>query len=269
MKQKRILIYSIASGILGIILISIYVYRVESKLKNNLHDRAKNIKVNVVIALEDIPAETVLRDDMISVKKLSEKSAMPMALSCREEAVGQIAVKDIVKGAQLTAYQINDKRDNLSSKIPGKGLRALSLPVIGVNGLSGLLEPGNRVDIIGTFKENLSGSYSGPTTYTLLQNVHVLAVGSALSKNTISGHYSSVTVVVTPDESEILSLAINSGTVITLSLRTSDDTDILELKKKKFKELFDLKATLNKKRKEHLKSVEVIRRNEKKIEKVR
>ncbi len=71
MKQKRVLIYSIASGIMGVILISIYVYRVESSLKSNMLDKSRNIKVPVVVTLEDIPAETVVRDDMITVKKIA------------------------------------------------------------------------------------------------------------------------------------------------------------------------------------------------------
>lgn len=269
MERKRVLFYSIISGLLGVILVGIYVYRLESKLGSDIAGNTGRLKVAVVIATEDIPAGTLIRDGMVKVKEINETSALPMAMSCREEVVGQVAVEEIIKGSQVTVYRINNKRANLSSKIPGKGIRALSLPVIGVNGLSGLLHPGNRVDILGTFKGNLSGSYSGPTTCTLLQNVQVLAVGRSINKKLEEEHYSSVTVAVTPDESEILSLAINSGTIITLTLRSGEDNDILELKKKKFNEIFNLKTSLNKKRKEYMKSIEVIRSTNKETERVK
>ena len=110
-------------------------------------------------------------------------------------------------------------------------MRAVSLPVSSAAAVSCMIEPGDRIDILGTFT---LPSRSNPAemetvTLTLLQDVTVLAVGQTISrqlpgrqKQGPSG-YNSVTVEVTPRESELLVFAQQAKGSITLTLRNPAD----------------------------------------------
>ena len=108
-------------------------------------------------------------------------------------------------------------------------------PVDAISGVSGLLRPGDRVDLLGTFPvtqedQLIPGSDGeksvGYVTMTLLQNVTLLAVGKQLSdinsQSNGRGGYSTVTASLTIKEAELLTIAQTRGK-LTLLLRNSDD----------------------------------------------
>jgi pilus assembly protein CpaB len=121
----------------------------------------------------------------------------------------------------------------LASKEAGAGLppiippgkRALSVRVNEVIGVAGYVLPGTRVDVVAT--ANPSTRAEDITTKVVLQNVEVLAAGTRLEQDTPDGKPMQVTVVtllVTPEESERLTLASTEGK-IQLALRNPLDTE--------------------------------------------
>jgi len=121
----------------------------------------------------------------------------------------------------------------LSSKEAGAGLppiippgkRALSVRVNEVIGVAGYVLPGTHVDVVAT--ANPSSRAEDITTKVVLSNVEVLAAGTRLEQDTPDGKPMQVTVVtllVTPDESERLTLASTEGK-IQLALRNPLDTE--------------------------------------------
>jgi pilus assembly protein CpaB len=121
----------------------------------------------------------------------------------------------------------------LASKEAGAGLppiippgkRALSVRVNEVIGVAGYVLPGTRVDVVAT--ANPSSRSEDITTKVVLQNVEVLAAGTRLEQDTPDGKPMQVTVVtllVTPEESERLTLASTEGK-IQLALRNPLDTE--------------------------------------------
>jgi len=121
----------------------------------------------------------------------------------------------------------------LASKEAGAGLppiippgkRALSVRVNEVIGVAGYVLPGTRVDVVAT--ANPTTRSEDITTKVVLQNVEVLAAGTRLEQDTPDGKPMQVTVVtllVTPDESERLTLASTEGK-IQLALRNPLDTE--------------------------------------------
>jgi pilus assembly protein CpaB len=106
-----------------------------------------------------------------------------------------------------------------------KGKRALSVRVNEVIGVAGYVLPGTHVDVIAT--ANPSSRTEDITTKVVLSNVEVLAAGTRLEQDTPDGKPMQVTVVtllVTPDESERLTLASTEGK-IQLALRNPLDTE--------------------------------------------
>lgn len=120
----------------------------------------------------------------------------------------------------------------LASKEAGSGLppiippgkRALSVRVNEVIGVAGYVLPGTRVDVVAT--ANPTSRTEDITTKVVLQNVEVLAAGTRLEQDTPDGKPMQVTVVtllVSPDDSERLTLASTEGK-IQLALRNPLDT---------------------------------------------
>ena len=146
-------------------------------------------------------------------------------------------------------FSVAEISRDLSGKIPADE-RALSIPVDAISGVSGLLTPGDRIDILGTFpvssKEELipdasGGGSVGYVTMTLLQNVTLLAVGQQLSsvganQDGRRANYSTVTLSVTVDEAELLTIAQTRGKLMLL-LRNREDIKTVAVSKRTLKEV--------------------------------
>ena len=150
----------------------------------------------------------------------------------------------------VSDFQVEDVSNSLSGKVP-IGERAMSLAVDNIAGISGLLRPGDRVDILGTFPvgtkseliKDASGRESvGYVTMTLLQNVTLLATGNQIATGGSQDDqqrrkaYASVTMSVTIEEAELLTIAQTRGKM-NLLLRHREDVDITNIQKKTLKEV--------------------------------
>jgi len=118
-----------------------------------------------------------------------------------------------------------------------KDHRAITIPVDQVSGVAGLIQPRDRVDVLATMQYSGAARPSGSTgtteTMTVLENVRVLAVDNRsaqyasipdrLRREGRSG-YTSVTLLVTPEEARILTLAQSQAQgMLMLTLRNPMD----------------------------------------------
>jgi pilus assembly protein CpaB len=114
-----------------------------------------------------------------------------------------------------------DGPEGIMATIPA-GHRAVSVAITDVSGVSGLLQPGSRVDVLFT----RPGSMAEAETSTILQNVRVLAVGRSIQPNQVvdpkAAKMPVVTLIVTPEDAQKLELAKNQGR-ISLTLRNPLD----------------------------------------------
>jgi len=100
----------------------------------------------------------------------------------------------------------------LTAKIPD-GKRAVAVETNDVTNVSGFLFPGCHVDVLVTFKPE--DNRNEDVTATVLQNVEVLSTGERLQPDP-SGKpqkVRTVTMLLSPDDSQKLVLAANKGTV--------------------------------------------------------
>src|SRR3989449_7026202 len=100
----------------------------------------------------------------------------------------------------------------LSAKIPD-GMRATAVKTNEVMNIAGFIFPGSHVDVLVTLKpENNAASTE---THTVLQNVQVLSTGTKMDPdpNGKPENVGVVTLLVTPEQSEMLALAQNQGTI--------------------------------------------------------
>lgn len=117
------------------------------------------------------------------------------------------------------------ERVGLSSRIP-PGTRAMTVVVDEVNSVSGMLRPGDRIDLMFSVRPRPdAGLPVGEVATPLMANLLVLATGTrtevAATPDAI-GRFGAITVEVTPEQAQRLILAQRSGRITAL-LRHPDD----------------------------------------------
>ena len=258
MAKKKLLFAAMIVGVLAAVLLFVYVEQMNKKHVDEIGN-----KVNVVVASRNIPAGTQLEKGLMTINEVPEKYLPPNPIM--EENADLFLGGTITVNVQAGQYiQTSDfARSEISRDLSGKvptGERAMSLPVDAISGISGLLKPGDRVDILGTFpvtdEDQLvpggNGQKSvGYVTMALLQNVTLLAVGQQLSEVNAQSNgragYSTVTASVTNKEAELLTIAQTRGK-LTLLLRNMDDIEPADVEQTTLRGVLENLAIIQKER---------------------
>jgi pilus assembly protein CpaB len=178
----------------------------------------------VVVAATDLELGAQIRPDDLRVVEWPE-SAMPAgAFSAPDEIIGRGLVMPMIQNEPVLPMKLagKDAGSGLPVVIP-EGKRAVSVRVNDVIGVAGYVLPGTRVDVLATASPTTS--QADTTTKVVLTNVQVLAAGTKMEQDTEQGKPVSVNVVtmlVTPEESERLTLGATEGK-IQLALRNPLD----------------------------------------------
>jgi pilus assembly protein CpaB len=109
----------------------------------------------------------------------------------------------------------------------GEGMRAISIAISTDSGAGGFILPNDRVDVILTRKPNGNG---GGSARTILSNLRVLAVDQTFKqeKDTRTVVGKTATVEVSPEQAEVISAAVLSGS-LSLALRPLSDGNVASL----------------------------------------
>ncbi len=183
----------------------------------------------VVVAATNIPAKTTIKPEMLQIRELPREYIHKSAVPDIQDVSGKIATRDIRSGEQVLKDRFSPKGDVKQglAHIIEEGRRATTIAVDSVSGLSGLLMPGDRVDVWSTVKTD-----DGVFTRMVVQNILVLAVNEKLydgeSRETVKEVPQTVTLAVTPTEARSLILAAEAGSV-RLALRAPGDATKVDL----------------------------------------
>jgi pilus assembly protein CpaB len=175
----------------------------------------------VLVAATDIPARMRVTETMFRVESRPESALQPAALNDPAKAVGSLALVTIPAGSQLTA---NELGTDVAQPLPVRlqpGMRAVSIPIDQVKGVSGLVQPGDRVDVIAIPPKT---GDDPPRAVTILRGIRVLAVGNSLEnpQATPSPQEQSagtVTLEVNPKQANLLAWA-DADSNLRLALRS-------------------------------------------------
>jgi pilus assembly protein CpaB len=223
--NKRLLIVAVIIGIITVLALNQYIKNMQSE---EITSMAVN-RATVVVANSTIPQHTRITSEMLTMGSYPEDAVHPEALKNIDDAVGGITRSDIIKGEQILESRVaTDQRPaTLSYRVP-EDLRAISLPVNEITGVSGYISPGDKVDVLVTYNdENINEVM---TTYTVVQNALVMAVGEATKEvdNEERLLVSTVTVAVSPGQAEVLAYAYLNGS-FHFTLRSPLDEEVVEL----------------------------------------
>lgn len=174
--------------------------------------------VPVVVAQQDIAAQSRITSDMLKVEFVSSDEASADAFTSRSQLVDRVVTGDVAAGAQILPATVSDfAGDGLAFKVD-PGTRGISVNVREVVTAGGNIKPGDHVDMVGVFQMEsveaanhllaqlgtayaveepqlaapAEGEEEGPDhqfvlTVTLLQNVKVLGLAQTLTPTTGGG----------------------------------------------------------------------------------
>lgn len=189
--------------------------------------------VPVVVAAVDVSEGTVVTMEMMSQRSVPEQFVTSSVVKpdSASYVVNQKILVAVAAGDPLlwSQFETNRASERLSTKIQ-KRARALALDVKGVTSVGGWMRPNDHVDIIGSFKDPQSGEQ---VAVTLMQNVVVLSTGKITGTTNVNlvpegqRDYSNVSLLVLPEEAEMLVLAQELG-ALTFTLRNEEDVDVLD-----------------------------------------
>jgi len=204
-----------------------------------------NESYTVVVARQEILANTLIDSNMVEQIVVSGKNLQPGAISELNRVVGVYAKETIQVNEQITERRvIDDRATGLSSLIP-RDKRALSVAITDVTGVAFLIKPGDYVDVIAVIDAEGKASAGGPVANMIIQNVLVLATDKTIGREdkgalAKDSKMTTVTIAVTPDDAITVGLAASKGTV-TLVLRPYASTDVA-IAKSSAKTLEDLQG---------------------------
>jgi len=174
----------------------------------------------VVVAAVDIPARAQITADMIVRVVKPAWILEPDTIEDPNKAIGSVALINIPSKAALTASKIGRPNDLGLPVQVTSGMRAVTISIDKVKGIAGLIEPGDRVDVMSIPPGSAPDGYAT----TILRGLRVLAVGTTIdSPSATPGpqdqNSTTVTLEVTPRQGELLANA-DATTSLRLALRS-------------------------------------------------
>ena len=203
-----------AAAIVGYFGLTSLASRTTAKTNANYRD--------VIVTATDLTFGVKLDRAMLRVVRYPKDAVPEGAYASMDSVLGQTTKVFMGAREPVTAIKLSSRGGGLSMLVK-PSMRAASLEVNQVSGVSGFVLPGDRVDVLVTVDpRNMN---EDAITRTVLQNTEVIAAGQKTEQQDNKPiTVQAVTVLVTPDGAETLALALHEGK-IHLVLRNPEDQD--------------------------------------------
>lgn len=186
--------------------------------------------IEIVVARHDLEAGAIVDTGSMAVREVPVDLVPGSAVRPDrfEQHVGARLGVPMRSGEPLLAGAVVGADASTFSTRIRPGIRAMSVLVDEVNSVSGMLQPGDRIDLLFTVRPpGLPGMPPAPEiTSTLMQDLAVLATGRQVraDKGDAAGmrHFTAITVEVSPSQAQELIVAQRSGK-LTAMLRNPED----------------------------------------------
>ena len=177
----------------------------------------------IVIANRDIPARAKITPEMLTRVNRPANEVEPDALTDPKQAEGDVALISIPANSTVTDTKVGRPAElGLTSRLQ-PGMRAVTIPVDRVKAVAGLVEPGDKVDVMASVPR---GAGVPPRTYAIIRGSTVLAVnesldqaGSGASPDPDATSPTLITLAVTAEQAALLTSA-DLNTTLRLALRS-------------------------------------------------
>jgi pilus assembly protein CpaB len=186
--------------------------------------RAKHDTADIVVAKTEIAAGSKLGRENLAVRKVPVDFAQSGAVRPEDFARidGKAIAYDVKSGEMIMWSQMESQRAPTFSARLAPGQRAITVVVDEINSISGMLEPGDLIDLMFSVDQN-----GQKMVLPLLQSVQVMATGQRVVDDLKSGEktqFATVTLNATPEQAKDIIIARETGRLTAL-LRNPNDKD--------------------------------------------
>ena len=184
---------------------------------------------DIVVAAQDIPPGTTINDEAIKKGMIKTtpwpKSSVPAgAFSSPQQIVGKVNRVKILANEPILESRLAGEGAGLTVRLEA-GKRAMAVRVDEIIGVSGFIVPDDRVDIILTTTP-MGATGDAKISKIVLQNKRVLSVAQSTEQKDGKPQLArSITLEVTPEEAEKLSLISSEGQIAMALRGLGDDAE--------------------------------------------
>ena len=185
---------------------------ISAALVSSFLKKTEPSKIRIVVAATDIEPGDLLGADNLKTVSRPKRNVPANSFKSVKRLAGRQAASRIYTGEPIKEERLMPAGAafgaGLSAQVKS-GMRAVSIKVDAVSGISGMLAPGDLVDIIAT--DRIAGSKGGRVSRIILQKIRVFSInynqkGTAEKKSSKT----TVTLLLTPAEAGVLAAAEGS-----------------------------------------------------------
>lgn len=228
-------------SLLFALVISSVFYQMTSRAGSPRKVEATDFK-DVVLAGKPMAVGMTVKAGDLKLGKVPATSFPKGAFSKPDEVIDRPVISNILMDEPILEGRLaaRGSGQGLAPIIP-VGMRAVAVRVNDVAGVAGFVLPGMRVDVLVTGRPPES---SGTVTTTCLQNILVLSAGTTIQPDAKGQAIQAptVTLLVSPDQAETMTLA-NSEGHIQLVLRNGSDQTIEKTSGRELAELYGIRRS--------------------------
>ena len=180
----------------------------------------------ILVAAADIPARATIDRSMLRRVPRGASEIEPDAVIDPSKAIGAVALVSLPAGSTITSSRIGRPQNLGLGVVLKPGMRAVSIGIDRVKSVGGLIQPGDRVDVIAVPPR--AGDET-PQARTILRGATVLAAGTQMESAAPPPpgapdvqNLTTVTLAVTPVQADVLASADINAT-LRLALRPPGD----------------------------------------------
>lgn len=205
---------------------SIFLYKwIDSQRAPKETVKVESEAVPVAVAALDLPWGTKLKPEMVKMAPFLKESLPPGYVSGYNAVKDRVVITPIKMNEPVSEHKLApiDVTTGGVSAILKPGTRAIAVKGDKVIGISGFINPGNRIDVIVTVSDPSNNKVKAKI---FLEDLLVLATGTQIQKND-KGEPMPVdvyTLEVTPEQAEKLALASTQGR-LQFALRNLTDSE--------------------------------------------
>jgi Flp pilus assembly protein CpaB len=219
--NRGLLLLALLMGAVCAALVGVYL----SGLESGGGSGETSATVPVVVAARDIPAQTLIAEDMLVVKDMPEDLALVGSFTQPADLVGLRTQIALVAGQQLQTTNASDATiaqeafgpdAPLSLVIPA-GKRAFAIYVSPVASVGGLARSGDYVDLMLSSATGEEGDASTAPTCLAMQDIQVLAVGQTPLRPAAEGDPTGIDAVAANPQASTYTLAVTDQQAMQLA----------------------------------------------------
>jgi pilus assembly protein CpaB len=223
--MRRSLLFMMLAGVAALVA-ALVVYSALKRREREVQE-AMAQSVNLVVAAHDLHIGSLLDPTAVKLARWSRDSMPPGAFTDVSAVAGKYTKTPFVENEPIIADRLfaGVKNAGMLPLLIPAGMRAMSVPVDEVSDIAGFVLPGAHVDILVSITDKSTGGE--PFSKIVLQNVEVLAVAQEIESTKDEPKVVKVvTVLLSPEEAERLTLASHDGT-LRLALRNFEDKKVV------------------------------------------